>query len=304
MQINELIDQITKRKFNGTQLKILLFIWRHTFGVERKSNHLSLSLICKDTGIHKDQVKYEMNRLVNLNVLQVISEASFSQAREIGINDEIEQWKALVCSEMDNLQGVKIPPVEEEINPEGVNSPPGCEKAQREGANSPPVNQENNIAQGVKSPPPAEAENRVSSMSSLKDINSLRSLKDFKDLKNTTTTEATFFVQKEYASLHGKFPEHVRQKEVMAIKELLESGVSAEFIITSMKQIHKEKLEKDEPVTSFLYYPEAIKRMWKEHTSPNVLQFSSTGGKKSGSVDWDKVKRQLEEAARGQQSGA
>lgn len=86
---------------------------------------------------------------------------------------------------------------------------------------------------------------------------------------NTTTTDA-FALQDEYAKLHGTFTMHIRQKEIMAMNELLKQ-IPLDFIVSTMKELHAEKEQENESVSSFLYYPEAIKRKWKEQMKPKAV---------------------------------
>lgn len=54
---NELMEVVMLQKFNGSQFKIILAIWRYTYGFSRKSHDFSLTFLSKATNIHKQQVK-------------------------------------------------------------------------------------------------------------------------------------------------------------------------------------------------------------------------------------------------------
>lgn len=105
---NELMENIPYFKFNGTQLRILFAILRYTYGFSRKSCELSLKFLADATGIHKDQVKRELNTLIKANVIKVVKEASFNSTREIGFNKDYDQWD-IENSRVISIQGTNLP---------------------------------------------------------------------------------------------------------------------------------------------------------------------------------------------------
>lgn len=89
---NELLEQIYKLKLNGTQFKIILVIWRYTYGFNRKEHQLSETFISKATETNKKQISREMNALIKLNIIKVIEEATFTSSRIIGLNKNYVDW--------------------------------------------------------------------------------------------------------------------------------------------------------------------------------------------------------------------
>jgi phage replication O-like protein O len=89
---NELLEAIYRRKFTASQLKILMFIMRFTYGFNRKTASLSNSFISNGTGIHEITVSKEINTLINDNVIELHKKPSFHDSRVIGINKDYEGW--------------------------------------------------------------------------------------------------------------------------------------------------------------------------------------------------------------------
>lgn len=89
---NELLEEIVKRPFNGTQLRIVLVVWRYTYGFQRKDHELSVSFICKATGISKRQIQKELQNLIENRVVIEVNAASFNKTRKIAFNKNYEAW--------------------------------------------------------------------------------------------------------------------------------------------------------------------------------------------------------------------
>lgn len=89
---NEILDQMAKVKLNGSQFRILMVVWRYTYGFQRKEYPMSIKFISENTGIHKRQVQRELNALIEANVLQVSKEASFSSPATVAFNKHFDQW--------------------------------------------------------------------------------------------------------------------------------------------------------------------------------------------------------------------
>lgn len=90
---NEILDHLMKQRLNGTQHCIIYCVIRNTYGFQRKSHALSLTFISNATGIHKDLIKRELDKLIEFKVIRVFKEAGFRTTREIGINKSIEDWE-------------------------------------------------------------------------------------------------------------------------------------------------------------------------------------------------------------------
>lgn len=90
---NELLEQIYRRRFSASQLKILLLVIRFTYGFNRKTAALSNTFIAAGTGIHEITVSKEVGTLLRDNVLELYKKPSFHNSRVIGINKDYEGWR-------------------------------------------------------------------------------------------------------------------------------------------------------------------------------------------------------------------
>lgn len=89
---HEVIEEVARHKFNGTQLRILLIVWRQTYGWRRKSAELSATFLA--TALQSDLrgVKKELNHLLDIKVLLVHRPAKGKYGRYIGFNKYTDQW--------------------------------------------------------------------------------------------------------------------------------------------------------------------------------------------------------------------
>ncbi|WP_135553292.1 conserved phage C-terminal domain-containing protein [Paenibacillus cymbidii] len=90
---NELMEQVPRFKFNGTHLRIILVIWRYTYGFHRKKKDLSVSYIAEATGIYKKQIERELNVLIDRKVVTVVSIATGRRPRILGFNKNYDEWE-------------------------------------------------------------------------------------------------------------------------------------------------------------------------------------------------------------------
>ena len=89
---NELMEVIPLYKFNGTQFRILFVVLRYTYGFQRKSHKLSLTFIADSTGMHKQQIKRELDILIKNKVLIEEEPPSFNKPRIIQFNKNYKEW--------------------------------------------------------------------------------------------------------------------------------------------------------------------------------------------------------------------
>lgn len=90
---NELLEQIYRRRFSASQLKILLLVIRFTYGFNRKTAALSNTFIASGTGMHEITVSKEVGTLLRDNVLKLHKKPTFHNSRVIGINKDYESWR-------------------------------------------------------------------------------------------------------------------------------------------------------------------------------------------------------------------
>jgi phage replication O-like protein O len=90
---NELLENLPRFKFNGTQLRIIMVVWRFTYGFKRKDHEMSLSFFVKATGLGKTQLDRELSNLISYNVLIVTEESTYTKSRKLGFNKHFDEWK-------------------------------------------------------------------------------------------------------------------------------------------------------------------------------------------------------------------
>lgn len=90
---NELLEALYSSDLNGTQLKLVLCIWRFTYGFQRKEHGFSEAFISKAIHRHKNQVGPELQKLIERKIIKVEAEATFTRARVLAFNKNIKQWE-------------------------------------------------------------------------------------------------------------------------------------------------------------------------------------------------------------------
>ncbi len=90
---NEILEAVYSADLNGTQLKIVLCIWRFTYGFQRKEHALSEIFISKAIGRHKNQVAPEIQKLISRKIILVEKDATFTKPRVLAFNKYNEQWE-------------------------------------------------------------------------------------------------------------------------------------------------------------------------------------------------------------------
>jgi len=88
---NEILEQVARHRFNGTQLRILLIIWRYTYGYKRKEAEFSLSFLASTIGAARSQVDRELTALIERNVLEVVGGGS-GRPRLLRFNKNSSAW--------------------------------------------------------------------------------------------------------------------------------------------------------------------------------------------------------------------
>ena len=91
---NELMEAVARLQINATQFRILVVVWRYTYGFSRKHHTLSENFIAKATSIHKKQIGRELSDLIKRNILTEIKPPSFSSTRVLAFNKHYECWQS------------------------------------------------------------------------------------------------------------------------------------------------------------------------------------------------------------------
>jgi len=89
---NEILDETCRYKFNGAQLRIIIKIWRLTYGYSRKDHDFSITFLSQVTGLSESAVKKELRFLINSQVLVVTKDATRSKSRMLSFEKDYEKW--------------------------------------------------------------------------------------------------------------------------------------------------------------------------------------------------------------------
>jgi phage replication O-like protein O len=150
---NELMEAIPMFKLNGTQLRILLVVLRYTYGFQRKSRELSLSFISNSTGAHKQQIKRELDILIQTKVLIEKSEPTFNRSRVIEFNKNYDEWlisrqsaKTLTVNKEDDTQSANtLTPTVSELAYQERNNKENIKESSSSINNPPPLMNDENL---------------------------------------------------------------------------------------------------------------------------------------------------------------
>ncbi|GIO40172.1 hypothetical protein J41TS12_50330 [Paenibacillus antibioticophila] len=124
---HEILDEICRYKFNGAQLRIVLKVWRLTYGYNRKDHDFSISFLCECTGLSDRTIKKEIKSLLDLNVLIETKKATRSNSRRLSFNKDYESWILgrsggdEVPEQMDLFEELEVNSSSPDSNPNEVN---------------------------------------------------------------------------------------------------------------------------------------------------------------------------------------
>ncbi|MDF2789247.1 MAG: hypothetical protein K0S80_2345 [Neobacillus sp.] len=88
---NEILEHIVLTSLNGTQFRIVMVVWRYTYGFRRKEYEMPLAFISKVIGTAKSHVKKELNHLIDRKIINVIGVGS-RRGRILSFNKNYEEW--------------------------------------------------------------------------------------------------------------------------------------------------------------------------------------------------------------------
>jgi phage replication O-like protein O len=87
---HEILEEIAKHRLNGTQFRIILIVWRYTYGFNRKEHAMSIGFLADALGIRKNRVETELNILLFRNILT--AKRNGNRARIISFNKDYDTW--------------------------------------------------------------------------------------------------------------------------------------------------------------------------------------------------------------------
>lgn len=137
---HRILEEVAKRRFNGTQLRIIMIVWRYTYGFGRKSHALSVSFLAEAIQGDERTVKSELKKLMDCKILKVAEPFHGNNSRKLSFNKYFSQWLEV---------GKTSPPIqkargEQSTTTEGSNCPP------LEGGDSSPKKERKKILKKVE----------------------------------------------------------------------------------------------------------------------------------------------------------
>ena len=231
---NEILDNILKYPLNGTQWRILMTVWRYTYGYSRKDHSLAIGFICKATGCYKRQIQRELDSLINANILIVTKEATFKSARRIAFNKNHETYTV------------------ERLNSSQVSNPTPVDDLDHSGANSHQVTNPTPIQ--VSNPTPIQVSNPTPIKTNIKS-----------NIKTTRAMHADEFEcfysqhpnpkerQRTFSNWRKAIKEHNPDELIYAAQNYARTvkGTEKQYIKTSANFLGRDK-----PYLDYLYKPQ------------------------------------------------
>lgn len=88
---NEILEHISKTNLNGTQLRILLVLWRYTYGFSRKAHEITLVFMALAINSTKSHANKELTVLIDRKIVSVVGIGP-RRGRILTFNKNYEEW--------------------------------------------------------------------------------------------------------------------------------------------------------------------------------------------------------------------
>lgn len=88
---NEILEEIMKLNLNGTQFRLVMAIWRYTYGFQRKEHEMSLSFLADAINASRGQVTRELNTLIDRKII-FADGVGKGGSRKLGFNKNHTKW--------------------------------------------------------------------------------------------------------------------------------------------------------------------------------------------------------------------
>jgi phage replication O-like protein O len=86
------LDEICQFNFSGAQLRIILKVWRMTYGYRRDDYELSVTFLHQETKLSESAVQRALAALIEMNVLLVTRKETQNSPRKLSFNKNYDQW--------------------------------------------------------------------------------------------------------------------------------------------------------------------------------------------------------------------
>lgn len=88
---NEILENIAKIDLNGTQLRIVMVIWRYTYGFRRKEYEFTLTFLASALDTVKSHIGRELSILIERKIISVVGIGQ-KRGRVLSFNKNYEEW--------------------------------------------------------------------------------------------------------------------------------------------------------------------------------------------------------------------
>ncbi len=104
MIANISLEAIQRYKFTTNQLKIILVIWRQTYGFQRDKHEFSLSFLQKTTNLTRARISESLKGLIETKVLLEIQKGGGRKSKVLAFNKNFDEWEIekYACSSLQN----------------------------------------------------------------------------------------------------------------------------------------------------------------------------------------------------------
>lgn len=89
---NEILNIIMQVNLNGTQFRLVMAIWRLTYGFNRKEREMSVTLLSNTINASRSQVARELNALINRKII-LSTGTGVKGASVLMFNKNYEEWQ-------------------------------------------------------------------------------------------------------------------------------------------------------------------------------------------------------------------
>ncbi|SHI19661.1 phage replication protein O [Sporobacter termitidis DSM 10068] len=95
---NEILDNLVRLPLNGTQWRIVLLLWRETYGFSRKECAFSDAYMASRLGIKRQNVHTEFKALEKAGIVKVTVQPTFSSPRSVSFCKDHDIWNIGGCN--------------------------------------------------------------------------------------------------------------------------------------------------------------------------------------------------------------
>jgi phage replication O-like protein O len=88
---NEILENVAKADINGTQLRLIMVIWRYTYGYRRKEHEIPLTFMAESLNTTKSHVVKELNALIDRKIVNVVGVGQ-RRGRILSFNKNYDEW--------------------------------------------------------------------------------------------------------------------------------------------------------------------------------------------------------------------